>query len=154
MASLKKCRPGRPPVYRDGDRYALDPHDDEIDLWLFRLGLRPPKVPRLQVVRAAPEPLPCPDQPLSTAELAEVWRGKWLSSWSAQRLALAVLDAHHAPMKPEEVVSFVSSLTDHHVLKVESGAYWRMGAVRVREDRPMGGRPQPRGPARGAQSGA
>ncbi|MEK7704889.1 MAG: hypothetical protein AAB426_08015 [Myxococcota bacterium] len=134
LAALKKCRPGRPPLYRDGDYYALDPHDDELDLWLFRLGLRPPKVPRLQVVRATPEPLPGLDQPLTIAELQEAWRGKWLSNFSAQRLALAILDAHHAPMKPEEVVSFVSSLTDHHALRVESGEYWRMGAVRVRDD--------------------
>ena len=43
LASLKKCKPARPPVYRDGDRYALDPHDDEVDHWAFRLGLRPPR---------------------------------------------------------------------------------------------------------------
>lgn len=134
LAALKKCRPGRPPLYRDGDRYALDPHDDELDLWLFRLGLRPPKVPRIQVVRAAPEPMPGPDQPLTIAELQEAWRGKWLSDFSAQRLALAILDAHHSAMKPEEVVSFVSSLTDHHALRVESVEYWRAGAVHVRED--------------------
>jgi hypothetical protein len=38
LASLKRCKPGRPPIYRDGDLYALDPHDDEADLWAFRLG--------------------------------------------------------------------------------------------------------------------
>ena len=27
LASLKRCRPARPPLYRDGDLYALDPHD-------------------------------------------------------------------------------------------------------------------------------
>jgi hypothetical protein len=40
LASLKRCKPGRPPIYRDGDLYALDPHDDEADLWAFRLGRR------------------------------------------------------------------------------------------------------------------
>jgi hypothetical protein len=35
LASLKRCKPGRPPIYRDGDLYALDPHDDEADLWRF-----------------------------------------------------------------------------------------------------------------------
>lgn len=25
LASLKRCKPGRPPVYRNGDLYALDP---------------------------------------------------------------------------------------------------------------------------------
>lgn len=134
LAALKKCRPARPPVYRDGDRYALDPHDDELDLWLFRLGLRPPKVPRLHTVRAEPAPMPSPDEPLTVAEIQEAWRGKWLGSWSAQRLALAVLDAHRTAMPPEEVVAFVASLTEHQRLTVESGAYWRMGAVRVRED--------------------
>ena len=29
LASLKRCKPARPPIYRDGDCYALDPHDDE-----------------------------------------------------------------------------------------------------------------------------
>jgi len=44
LASLKRARPARPPIYRDGDLYALDPYDDEVDLWAFRLGLRPAKV--------------------------------------------------------------------------------------------------------------
>ncbi|MBN2195947.1 MAG: hypothetical protein JW751_24225 [Polyangiaceae bacterium] len=43
LTALSRCRPARPPVYRDGDRYYLDPHDDDLDLWVFRLDLRPPK---------------------------------------------------------------------------------------------------------------
>ncbi len=39
--ALKRCRPDRPPVYRHGDYYHLDPYDDELSLWAFRLGLRP-----------------------------------------------------------------------------------------------------------------
>jgi len=39
--ALKRCRPGRPPVYRHGDRYHLDPFDSEASMWCFRLGLRP-----------------------------------------------------------------------------------------------------------------
>lgn len=54
LLSLKRCRPARSPVYRDGDEYALDPHDDEVDFWAFRLGLRPPE-PRLTLVREADE---------------------------------------------------------------------------------------------------
>ena len=50
LRSLKRCRPARAPVYRDGDDYGLDPHDDELDLWVFRLGLRPPKAPMLKLV--------------------------------------------------------------------------------------------------------
>lgn len=30
LASLKRCKPARAPIYRDGDLYALDPHDDEV----------------------------------------------------------------------------------------------------------------------------
>ena len=41
LASLKRCKPARAPIYRDGRHYALDPHDDEVSFWLFRLGLRP-----------------------------------------------------------------------------------------------------------------
>ena len=43
LASLTRCRPARPPIYRNGDQYALDPYNDETSLWAFRLGLRPPK---------------------------------------------------------------------------------------------------------------
>ena len=42
LASLKRCKPARPPIYRNGDLYELDPHDDEADLWAFRLGLSRP----------------------------------------------------------------------------------------------------------------
>ncbi len=61
LASLKRCKPARAPIYRDGDHYALDPHDDEVSFWLFRLGLRPPRGAPLQVVRSALDPLPSPD---------------------------------------------------------------------------------------------
>ncbi|HZD54488.1 MAG TPA: hypothetical protein VE175_15680, partial [Woeseiaceae bacterium] len=74
LASLKRCKPGRPPIYRDGDRYALDPHDDEVDLWVFRLGLRPQKAARLRVVKPELEPLPSPDEPLTIGQLDEAWR--------------------------------------------------------------------------------
>jgi hypothetical protein len=50
LASLKRCKPARAPIYRDGDRYALDPHDDEVSFWLFRLGLRPARVPLLKAM--------------------------------------------------------------------------------------------------------
>ncbi|MDQ3369164.1 MAG: hypothetical protein M3680_27375 [Myxococcota bacterium] len=126
-ASLKRCRPARPPVYRDGDRYALDPHDAELDLWAFRLGLRPPKV-----ARPAPSPPPvrppC-EQRLSVAELDTAWRNASLDGWSAQRLALAVLDAHDGPMQPEDVVSFVSARTKWHRLTAGPTTFRRTGAA-------------------------
>jgi len=99
LASLKRCKPARAPVYRDGDRYALDPHDDELDLWVFRLGLRPPRVPALTVVRPAPPPLPAPDEPLAVTELDEAWRDGVPSGWSAQRAAICLLDAHRTAME-------------------------------------------------------
>jgi len=114
LQSLKRCKPGRPPVYRAGDQYALDPHSDEADLWAFRLDLRPPKV---RIERPDPEPVPGPDQPLSVAELDEAWKGASLfGNWSAQRIVVAVLEAHGRPMAPEEVIAFVHERTEHHAL--------------------------------------
>lgn len=135
LMSLKRCRPGRPPIYRDGDLYALDPYDDEADLWAFRLGLRPPKVARLRVVPPAPSPLPSIDSPLTVAQLDEAWRGGIPSNSSAQRLALCVLDAHGKPMSPDDVVAFVAARSAWNYLSPESAKYWRRGAaVRVRDD--------------------
>ena len=64
LASLKRCKPARPPIYRDGDLYALDPYDDEADLWAFRLGLRPPRV-MPQMVRPDSGPLRAPEERLT-----------------------------------------------------------------------------------------
>lgn len=136
LASLKRCRPGRAPVYRTGDHYALDPHDDELDLWAFRLGLRPPRVRSKPTLRLAPSPIPDDDEvALSVAELDEAWRSSGIQNWSAQRIALAVLDAHAGPMAPTAVIEFVNARTPHHRLRVESSAYWRSGAaIRVADD--------------------
>src|SRR5262249_40546636 len=94
LLSLQRCKPGRPPVYREGDLYHLDPHDDELDLWVFRLGLRPPKVARAAPSAPQAVPLPGPDAALRPDELDEAWKDASLLNWSAQRLVLAVLDAH------------------------------------------------------------
>ena len=135
LASLKRCKPARAPVYRDGDRYALDPHDDESDLWVFRLGLRPPRVPALTVVRPAPPPLPAPDEPLAATELEEAWRDGVPSGWSAQRAAICVLDAHRTAMLPDRVVAFVRARSRWSPLATGSAAHWRQGAaIHVRED--------------------
>jgi hypothetical protein len=135
LASLKRCKPGRSPIYRDGDLYALDPHDAEADLWAFRLGLRPPKTAPLRVVRPDRGPLPTVDARLTVAHLDEAWRDGVPSNWSAQRLALCVLDAHGEPMAPVDVVSFVSARSQRSPLSVDSAKYWRRGAaVRVRHD--------------------
>ena len=44
LRSLQRCRPDRPPVYRHGESLFLDPFDSELSLWVFRLGLRPPRL--------------------------------------------------------------------------------------------------------------
>lgn len=135
LASLKRCKPARAPLYRDGDHYALDPHDDEVSFWLFRLGLRPPRVAPLKVVRSATDPLPSPDHQLSVANLNEAWHDGVPNTWSAQRVAVAVLDAYGATMSPAEVLAFVGARSQRTLLRAESAQYWRSGsAVRVRDD--------------------
>lgn len=114
LRTLQRCRPARPPIYRDGEQYALDALDAEADLWAFRLGLRPPRHPPPE--RPPPPPRPSPDARLTTAELDEAWRDADLSGWSAQRLALAVLGAHDRALSAAEVVAFVSARTQSHRL--------------------------------------
>ncbi len=135
LRSLRRCRPARPPIYRDGDDYSLDPHDEELDLWAFRLGLRPPKVPMLRPVPPPPEPLPGPEVPLASSELEEAFRDAYLTSWSAQRLALAVLDSHGGRLPAQRVIEELDRLTSHHVLREDAARYWRRGAaVKAAED--------------------
>ena len=132
LRSLKRCRPARAPVYRDGDQYGLDPHDDELDFWAFRLGLRPPRVPHLRIVPPEPEPLPGPEVPLTRAEIEEAFGDAHLSAWSAQRLALAVLDAHGGRLSAARTVGALNRLTSrYHTLQLESAPYWRSGAIVV-----------------------
>lgn len=124
LASLSRCRPGRAPVHRDGDLYALDPHDDELDMWVFRLGLRP--------ARVAPKPRaprPPDDQPLSIAEVDEAFRDRGLLAWPAQRIALAVLEAHGRAMPGDEVVAFVAARTTWHKLKTTPTPFKLKGAA-------------------------
>lgn len=135
LRSLQRCKPARAPIYRDGDHYALDPHDDDADLWAFRLGLRPPKAPRLSVVPPISELIAGVEEPVTVGELDEAWRDASLHAWSLQRLALAVLDAHGGAMTPEEVVAFVGARTRWHVLTPDSDSFRRRNStVRVRDD--------------------
>lgn len=135
LASLKRCKPGRAPIYRDGDWYALDPHDHQADLWVFRLGLRPPAAASLAVDRPAAAPLPIVDAPLRTTHLDEAWRDGLPSNWSAQRVALCILDAHGGAMDPEDVISFVSARSRWSPVSAKSADYWRRGtAIHVRAD--------------------
>ncbi|MDD9986793.1 MAG: hypothetical protein OXQ31_11015 [Spirochaetaceae bacterium] len=135
LASLRRCKPGRAPIYRDGDRYALDPHDEQADLWAFRLGLRPPAAVSLPADRPAAALLPTVDAPLRTTHLDEAWRGGLPSNSSAQRVALCILDAHGRAMEPEEMISFVSARSRWSPVSAKSADYWRRGsAIRVRAD--------------------
>lgn len=135
LRSLKRCRPGRPPVYRDGERYDLDPHDEQLDLWAFRLGLRPPKVPALRLVPMPPKPLPDSSVPLSVPEVRDAFRGGWVGNWSAQRIALAILDAHGGHMRDTDVIAFADRYCDPHQLAVERAGLWRSGAIVVNGER-------------------
>lgn len=71
LASLKRCKPARAPIYRDGGHYALDLHDDEVSFWLFRLGLRPARGAPLETVRRNAGPLPSTVHPVTVAALDE-----------------------------------------------------------------------------------
>lgn len=129
LASLKRCRPGRPPAYLVDGRYSLDPHDAELDLWAFRLGLRP-RVAPLRLVRPERGPLPGLDVPLTAAELDEAWKGASLQSdGSAQRLAVAVLDAQGGPLAPEEVLSRLNARTRGHLLRLDTQGFGRRGSA-------------------------
>lgn len=134
VASLKRCKPARAPIYRDGDLYALDPHDDEVDFWLFRLGLRQARAAPLRTVPPADTPLPSADRPVTVEALNEAWRDGVPSQWSAQRVAAAVLDAHDAAMSGDEVMAFVATRSPWSPLRAESAQYWRSGAIVVRGD--------------------
>jgi hypothetical protein len=129
LLSLQRCKPGRPPVNREGDLYHLDPHDDGLDLWVFRLGLRPPKVARTPPKVVEDAPLPEPDTALTVSELDEAWKNASLFSWSAQRLVVAVLDAHGGPLASAEVVAAVAARTRWHGLKEDAAKFKRRGSA-------------------------
>jgi hypothetical protein len=135
LLSLQRSRPARPPVWRDGEQYGLDPHDDDLDLRVFMLGLRPPRKPLLSAPHTDPPALAAPDQRLTVAELDEAWKDASLYSWSRQRLVVAVLDAHGEAMLPDDVVAFVSERNRWHGLTADSVKFKRPGsAVEVRPD--------------------
>lgn len=135
LVSLTRCRPARPPVYRDEDLYSLDPHDEGLDRWAFRLGLRPPRVPMLRPAPPPPEPVPDPEVPLTVAELEEAFRDAYVVSWSAQRLALAVLDSHGGRLPARQVLEALNRLTRRHCLREDAARHWRRGApIQAAED--------------------
>ena len=128
LRALSRCRPARPPVYRDGDNYYLDPYDDDLDLWAFRLDLLPPKqTPSPRVANPPPAPLPPPNVPVTRDELSEAWKNASLYTWSAQRVALAFLDATGGPAEPAEVATFVRGCTQYEVSSRATTQFGRRG---------------------------
>jgi hypothetical protein len=128
LLSLQRCKPARPPVYREGDHYHLDPYDAELDLWAFRLGLRPPRVaPAAKVAIEVPS-APALNVRLDASELEEAWRDASLYDWSRQRLVLAVLDSQGGPCEPGEVVTRVGTHTKYHGLSSNSAKFRRQGS--------------------------
>ena len=101
-----------------------------------RFGLAwPPRAQPLQVVRPDSGPLRTVDQRLTVPELDEAWREGIPNSWSAQRIAVSVLDAHDTAMPPDEVLAFVRARSESSLLKADSAQYWRQSAaIRVRDD--------------------
>jgi len=135
LASLKKCKPGRPPVYRDGDLYALDPHDHEADLWAFRMGLRSPDPSPIPEMPDILGPLPSPDVPLTPQFLRSAWRANIPKSWSGLRTAICVVDAHGGIMEPSEVLAYLEKNCYASRLREDTAEYWRRDApIQVRED--------------------
>src|SRR3989454_7557690 len=120
LESLQRCKAGRPPIYRDGDIYALDPHNEEAGRWAFRLGLRPPKVAAQPIAVPDLRPLPPLDRPPAIAELREAWCEGIPANWSAQRIAICVLDAHAKPMAAGEVLNFVQANGQTNRLSTDS----------------------------------
>ncbi len=135
LLSLKRCKPGRAPIYRDEDRYHLDPYDSELALWVFRLDLSRPRPPVVEVPKAVPPPLPGPEVPLTPSELDVAWKGISLFVWSQQRVALALIDAGGGPLLPREAVAAVERRTQWHPLREDTPSFTRRGsAVRVLDD--------------------
>lgn len=135
LLSLQRCQPARAPVYRDGEHYHLDPHDSELDLWAFRLGLRPPKAAPTPKAAVELPPPPSPDTRLTASELQEAWRDASLHSWSRQRLVLAALDVLGGPCEPARVISLVETHTRYHGLDPDAAKFRRRGsAIRVLDD--------------------
>ncbi len=135
LASLKRCKPGRAPIYRDGDLYALDPHDDDASLRVFCLGLRPPRAPALRVARPEPYPLPSSDEPLRPPHITDAWESGIPWNWSVQRIVICILDTHDEPQEPAAVQTLARLLGDGDRVTPAAADRWRSGSpIRVTAD--------------------
>lgn len=126
LKTLKRCRPGRPPIHRTDDLYALDPHDHEADMWAFRLGLRPPRVPPPEPAPPTPSaPPPSLDEPLTPSLLEEAWTHGIPGAWPILTVAICVLDAHGGSMPAEAACAFAVEAGEDHRLRKEAPRHWR-----------------------------
>jgi hypothetical protein len=125
VASLRKAWKRREPVYEDeAGRVALNVASQELDLIVFRLALRPPKVRHTPIANAAVV-LPGDEVPLSVDELRAAFARPSLWGQSGTRLCAAVLDAHGRAMTATEVDGFLDQLVAHRPglpLQFRSGA--------------------------------
>mgnify|MGYP000524512305 CR=1 FL=1 len=132
--SLSRCRPGSRPVFREGEHYGLDLHDEELRFLVAELGLSPASAPA-PAPRPEPEGVPGPEVPLSPAELDEGWNDRSLLSWSQTRVVLAVLDAHGGPRSRDEVAELVSRRTTRHSVGRTGAQFGRAGAAVTVDER-------------------
>jgi hypothetical protein len=143
VLSLQKAWRGREPVFRDPDqRLRLDLGHPEMDLILFRAGMRGARavVPPETAVAPAPpaSPMTPPvgeDVPLTEDELSAAFRGRSLGYGTSQRQAAAVLDVRQRPMALTELEEILAAFTPHRAaLKEGLAKWWRTGMVRRQED--------------------
>jgi hypothetical protein len=108
--SILKAWHGAEPVYRDtAGNLGLNLSYGDWELFLFLVGLRPPKV-------SAPMPpaevtQPGDDVPLSPEEVDTAFRDRGLYAWSWRRQAAAVLDAANRSMKADEIGTVLEGLS-------------------------------------------
>lgn len=129
LLSLQRCKPGRPPVYREGDHYHLDPHDAELDLWAFRLGLRPPKVAPVEKPAVELPPAPALHLHLEACELERrpgATRASTTGPASSSSSQFSTLRG--GPCEPGEVVTLVGTHTRYHGLNADSAKFRRQGS--------------------------
>ncbi|HEY8516553.1 MAG TPA: hypothetical protein VIS07_13670 [Candidatus Binatia bacterium] len=128
LRSLTRCKPARPPVYRDGDHYTLDVHHHELDDWVIRYGLNPlfeDPLPGEDIALAWP---PGPQEALTRSELETAWKRGIPSSFPALRVAVAILDAHGGSLPADDVVAFATKFTGGSQLSRASAARWHKDA--------------------------
>ncbi|MCG8455572.1 MAG: hypothetical protein MI919_04765, partial [Holophagales bacterium] len=84
--------------------------------------------------RAPKGPIPGPEVPVSLEELEEAFEGRSLYSWSRQRLASLLVEAHGEPLHRDRAAEMLGAWTPDHGLRPGSTNRWTRGAVREDEE--------------------